>query len=209
MARRRKGKLAVALAAGFVLILLLEVIAMFAPALSGLFGHSRLELEVLAPRGAEARFQELGEAAAKRLGAGFRLTVVNATAPRGDGFAAAVLYVNGEPVVAAIVPPSVNSTVLAETLSYMLRVAEARLPGNETLLYIGGDKFYRLPRDAARVKQILAEMLQQIAALHAAAGAGNATAANSSAAGAPASSGGNATGTQPASQAGNATGRGG
>ncbi len=168
------------LVAGFVLILFLEVIAMFAPALSGLVRHRSLELEVLAPRGAAARFQALGEAAAKRLGAVFRLTVVNASAPRGDGFAAAILYVNGEPLVAAIVPSSVNSTVLAGTLAYMLRVAETKLPGNETLLYIGGQNFYRLPRDPVKVRQTLIELVQQIAALHAAARAGNATATNTS-----------------------------
>ncbi len=204
MARRRKGKLAVILAAGFILILFLEVMAMFAPALSGLIGHGgHVELEVLAPRGLAERLQALGEEAARRLGAGFRLTVVNASAPGGDGFGAVILYVNGEPLVAAIVPSNVNSTVLAETLAYMLRVAETRLPGNETLLYIGGQNFYRLPRDPARVKQILVEMLQQIAALHAAAGAGNATATNTSATETPSTGAGNASATTPA--AGNAS----
>lgn len=206
MARRRRGKLAVILAAGFILILFLEVMAMFAPALSGLVGRRSLELEVLAPRGLAARLQALGEEAARRLGAGFRLTVVNASVPGGDGFGAVILYVNGEPLVAAIVPSNVNSTVLAGTLAYMLRVAEARLPGNETLLYIGGQNFYRLPRDPARVKQILVEMLQQIAALHAAAGAGNATATNTSAAETPGAGAGNASATTPAENASAARG---
>ena len=163
MPRRRNKKIAIVLAGVFVFILFLELLAIFSPALTGILAqHRSVELKALAPPGTVTR-AELEEVA-KALGARkYQLVPLNVTANNATRmFYTLVVYVDGEPLVATIVPRTANATVVARVVDVLLREAQ-RLPSNESVLYLGGNRVIPIPRNETHIMALVEALYRQLA----------------------------------------------
>jgi len=161
--RRRNKKIAMILAGVFIVVLFLELLAIFSPAIGGFLAqHRKVEIVALAPPGAldEATVKEVASA----LGAQYRLVPLNVTETNATRmFYTLIVYENGEPLVVTIVPRTANSTVVTRVVNVLLQHA-ARLPRNETLLYLGGDQIIPVPRNETQIMALIDALYRQLAA---------------------------------------------
>jgi len=172
--RRRNKKIAMVLAGVFIVVLFLELLAIFSPAIGGFLAqHRRVEIVALAPPGAldEATVREVASA----LGAQYRVVTLDVPATNATTmFYTLIVYEDGEPLVVTVVPRSANATLVANVVSNLLQHA-AQLPRNETLLYLGGNELIPVPRNETQIMAFIEALYQQLAAHPPI--AGNATAA--------------------------------
>ncbi len=164
--RRRRGKtVAIVMAGLFIVILLLEMVAIFAPAILGYERtHRDIKLVFYVPRERLQSLETLAPEVAKRVGA--RSYTVKALDTGNASVMAIVAYVRGEPVAVLMAPGGVGAESLAATLSKLIEYGMG-LPSNETAFYLGGDKVYRIQRNTTYIVTLLQQFFTRIAALQA------------------------------------------
>jgi hypothetical protein len=162
--RRRNKKIAMVLAAVFIAVLFMELLAIFSPAISGMVrGGGSVEVVALAPPGGvdEETLKQVAEAIGAK---GYRVEslqgvpLTNATRM----FYALVVYENGQPVVVTFVPETANATLVARVLETLLQHT-AMLRSNETILYLGGRQILRIPRNETGIITLIGNIYQQLA----------------------------------------------
>ena len=164
MPRRRNKKIAMALAAVFVVILFLELMAIFSPAFNGyLASHRDVEIVALAPPGSVD--QALIKTLAENVGAKkYKLQILdnipatNAT----KMFYALIIYEKGQPVAVTLVPGTANATAVTRVVEALMNIAQ-RLPSNETVLYLGGNQLLRIPRNETNILTLIENIYKQLA----------------------------------------------
>ena len=164
MPRRRNKKIAMVLAAVFVVILFLELLAIFSPAIGGLVAsHRDIEIVALAPPGGVDK--TFLKTLAENVGAKkYRLQVLdnipatNAT----KMFYALIIYEKGQPVAVTLVPGEANATAVTRVVEALMNIAQ-RLPSNETVLYLGGNQLLRIPRNETNIMSLIENIYKQLA----------------------------------------------
>jgi hypothetical protein len=185
VARRTRSKtLAIVLAAGFIALLVMELLAIFAPAIQSSLGRKAathgLRLEVYAPVSARGDAEAFASKLASYMGTENSVVPVNVSLPDNMSMLVLVVYKDSEPLLVTLSRPIDNETALRRVADALVRLAlEAeKLPSNESLLYLGGDKLEVIPRNTTMIKGFIDYVYMQLAALHAhaaAAAAGNTT----------------------------------
>jgi len=174
LARRRRGPLAYIIAAGFIILLVLEVVAIMSPAFNFHGGAPRGELSVTvyAPAQFQADAETIAKAIAQALGDGYsvkNLGDINISA------VAIVVIDRGEPLLVVFTVPQLAANPedlqrYSQSLAgYAVRLME-QLPSNTTLVYMGGNQTFFLPRNMTVVEDVIAQLF-----LHAQAAAANMT----------------------------------
>ncbi len=174
MARRRRGPLAYIIAAGFILLLVLEVVAIMSPAFNFHGGAPRGELSVTvyAPAQFQADAEAIAKAIAQALGDGYSvksLGNVNISA------VAIVVAEKGEPVLVVFTVPQLAANPgdleqYSASLARYVASITTQMPGNITMVYMGGNQTFFVPRNMTLVEELIRNLF-----LHAEAAAANAT----------------------------------
>lgn len=164
MARRQRRKaIAITMAGLFIVILFLELVAIFSPALLGIFqGNAHhYSVVVFAPPGMEQQAMQVAKDVAERLGVReYRVEPVGTNTT--SKLMSIVLFDKDEPVL-VLFTNGVEGVgeVVYQIASQML----PRVPSNATLLYAGSAGAFLLPKNATLVedfvKSVIASPLPQ------------------------------------------------
>ncbi|ABM80259.1 hypothetical protein [Hyperthermus butylicus] len=137
MARRRRGKIIVyAMGAGIIILLIAEVIYIFAPALLG-FSGPVVEVKVFAPVSlGEKQARDMASKLAEIVGAKhYSVELVEGNSSR---FIGVIIYEEGAAVAALITPVSLVDDVVSQNVIGDLLSLVPRLRANETVVYVVG-----------------------------------------------------------------------
>ncbi|KSW10789.1 hypothetical protein CF15_08420 [Pyrodictium occultum] len=154
--------MAALLAGVFIVVLTLELIAMFSPALLGLVGsrRHRYSVTVYAPAGMEQQAALLARQVAARLGVkDYRVEPVAANSS--SGLMSVVLYDKGEPVLVLFTSSveGISSLVYQLASQLLPRVEQNATLRNATLLYAGSAGIFLLPKNATFVDQFVRSII--------------------------------------------------
>ena len=159
---KKKGFIAYLVAAGFILLLLMELLAIFSPAIRGRGGPG-FRLTVYTPAAYRAQAEEIAKAVAEALGDGYRVELLG-----NSSIAALALVVGdrkGEPLLVVFTVPQLaeNRTQLSEYARLLAGFAErvaAQLPSNVTMVYFGANQSIYVPRNVTAVDNVIRSLFQ-------------------------------------------------
>ena len=177
--RGRRKSIAIIMAAGFVALLVMELLAIFSPAFRGSLAQKAeargLQFKVYTPVTSVGDAEAMARALSRFAGVEASVERVNVSLPSNLSAVVVAVYKDGDPLLVALLRPTRNETALQQLATSLLDVAlqaEKDLPSNETLLYFAG-QFYRIKRSPEAVQNFVHDVYAQLAAAHG--GAGNAT----------------------------------
>ncbi|BES82671.1 hypothetical protein [Pyrodictium abyssi] len=156
--RRQRSKIvALALAGFFIVLLFLEVVAIFSPALMGIFRgktHS-YSVVVFAPPSMEQQAAQVAKDVASRLGVeNYRVEPVETNTT--SGLMSIVLFDNNEPVLVLFTS---STQGVGETVYQIATQLLPRVPSNATLLYAGSAGSFLLPKNTTLVEEFVKDVI--------------------------------------------------
>lgn len=155
--RQRSRIVALALAGFFIVLLFLEVVAIFSPALMGMLrgkAHS-YSVVVFASPGMEQQAAQVAKDVASRLGVeNYRVEPVEANTT--SGLMSIVLFDNNEPVLVLFTSTTQG---VGEAVYRIATQLLPRVPGNATLLYAGNAGSFLLPKNTTLVEEFIKDVI--------------------------------------------------
>ncbi|HIQ24077.1 MAG TPA: hypothetical protein EYH50_03415 [Pyrodictium delaneyi] len=156
--RRQRSKIvALALAGFFIVLLFLEVVAIFSPALIGIFQGKAYSYSVVvfAPPSMEQRAVQVAKDVASRLGVeNYRIEPVEANIT--SGLMSIVLFVNDEPVLVLFTS---STQGVGEVVYQIATQLLPHVPDNATLLYAGSAGSFLLPKNMTLVEEFVRDII--------------------------------------------------